>query len=206
MKNIFLALLLLFLISACGGKVNTAVPILTEPPIVVASEISPKVTPVCISSEPAQGDIDRALSFTGELFGAPEWIRSYTVSDGRVSVFWSNDPLHTVAVEEALIFPCGYEEPDLDNYFSDDNWKVIFGNYKSYDAVSACKTNDGLRLYQFKATVTDAKGDAEYAIKYWAKNDTDTRVLSTMIVFPVESQSLMDEYSTRLFPNLTSCP
>ncbi len=51
--------------------------------------------------------------------------------------------------------------------------------------------------------VTDAEaGDAEYTIKYWAKNDTDTRVLGTMIVFPVESQALMDEYSTRLFPKL----
>ena len=196
---LFLAVVIF--LSACGGKVNTAVPISTEPPV-VASEIDPKVTPVCISSEPAQDDIDRALSFTGELFNAPEWIRSYTVANGRVSVFWSNDPLGTVAYEEALIFPCGYEEPDLDNFFNDENWQTIFGNYTSFEAVSACKTDDGVRLYQFKAMVDDV----EYAIKYWAKNDTDTRVLGAMIVFPVESQSLMDEYSASLFPNLVSCP
>ena len=191
-------------LSACGGKVDTAVPISTEPP---AAEIDPKVTPVCISSEPTQADIDRALSFTGELLNAPEWVRSYTVADGRVSVFWSNDPLGAVAYEEALIFQCGYEEPDIDNFFNDENWKVIFGNYSSFEPVAACKTDDGVRLYEFKAIVTDAEaGDAEYAIKYWAKNDTDTRVLGTMIVFPLKSQSLMDEYSTRLFPNLVSCP
>jgi hypothetical protein len=30
-------------------------------------------------------------------------------------------------------------------------------------------------------------------------------VMGVMIVFPVESKSLMDEYSTKLFPELTSC-
>ena len=197
--SLFLAIIIF--LSACGGKVNTAVPISTEPPV-AASEIVPKVTPVCISSEPAQEDIDRALSFTGDLFGAPEWVRSYTVYEGRVSVAWSNDPLGAVAYVEAFIFPCGYEEPDLNNFFSDENWQVIFANYESFEAGSACKTDDGLRLYEFKA-VTDG---FEYHIKYWAQNDTDTRVISTMIVFPVESQSLMDEYSNRLFPKLISCP
>ena len=191
---------MIFFLSACGGKVNTAVPISTESPEVV-SEIAPKVTPVCISSEPAQDDIDRALSFTGELFGAPEWVRSYTVAEGRVSVVWSNDPLSAVAYVEALIFPCSYEEPDLNAFFSDESWQIIFANYESFEAVSACKIDDGLRLYEFEA-VTDG---FEYTIRYWAKNDTDTRVIGTMIVFPVESQSLVDEYSERLFPDLISC-
>ena len=195
--SIFLTVI--FFLSACGGKVNTAVPISTESPEVV-SEIAPKVTPVCISSEPAQDDIDRALSFTGELFGAPEWVRSYTVAEGRVSVVWSNDPLSAVAYVEALIFPCSYEEPDLNVFFSDESWQIIFANYESFEAVSACKIDDGLRLYEFEA-VTDG---FEYTIRYWAKNDTDTRVIGTMIVFPVESQSLVDEYSERLFPDLIS--
>lgn len=203
MKKFFTALVVLFLISACGGKVNTAIPISTEPPVV---EADPKVTPVCISPEPTQDDIDRALSFTDDLLNTPEWVRSYTVYEGRVSVVWSNDPLSAIAIVESLIFPCGYEEPDINNFFSDENWQIIFGNYKSFESVSACKTDAGLRLYQFKAIVTDNAGDAEYAIKYWAMNDTDIRVMGTMIVFPVESQTLIDEYSIDLFPELTSCP
>ena len=199
MKKIFLTLVVLLLISACGGKVNTAVPISTEPP---ASEIAPKVTPVCISSEPTQADIDRALSFPGELLSAPEWVRSYTVFEGRVSVVWSNDPLSAIAYVEALIFPCGYEEPDLNAFFSDESWQIIFANYESFEPTAACKIDVGLRLYEFKA-VTDG---FEYNINYWAKSDTDTRVLGTMVVFPVESQSLLDEYSERLFPELVSCP
>jgi len=201
MKKIFLTLLILYSVSACAGNPSQAAPESTEAPV-AASEIVPKLTPICISSEPAQKDIDRALTFTGELFSAPEWTRSYTVADGRVSVFWSNDPLGVVAYLEALIFPCGYEEPDLDNFFNDENWQIIFANYDSYEPVSECKRDDGLRLYEFTAVTAGF----DYNINYWAQNDTDTRVISVMTVFPVESQSLMDEYSARLFPNFISCP
>jgi hypothetical protein len=201
MKKVFLSMIVLLLLSACSGKVNTPIPI-TEPPVVAPQIADPKATPVCISTEPVQEDIDRALSFTGDLFSAPEWVRSYTVADGRVSVVWSNDPLGVVAYVEALIFPCGYEEPDLNAFFSDESWGIIFANYESFEPVSACKIDEGLRLYEFKAVT----GGFDYNIRYWAQNDSDNRVIGAMIVFPVESQSLMDEYSTRLFPNLVSCP
>ena len=201
MKKIFLTLVVLLLTSACGGKVNTAVPISSTEEL-PASEIDPKVTPVCISPEPAQEDVDRALSFTDDLLSAPEWVRTYTVSDGRVSAVWSNDPLSAIAYVESLIFSCGYEEPDLNAFFSDENWQIIFANYESYEPTSACKTDTGLRLYEFKAVTAGL----EYAIKYWVMNDTDTRVMGTMIVFPVESQELINEYSTALFPDLASCP
>jgi hypothetical protein len=168
---------------------------------VAATEVVAQVTPVCVSTEPTQEDIDRALSYTDELFSAPEWVRTYTVADGRVSVVWSNDPLGVVAYVEALIFPCGYEEPDLDTFFSVENWDVVFGNYDSYEPVTSCKIDTGVRLYEFKA-VTEG---FNYNIRYWAENDTDNRLVGAMIVFPVESQELMDEYSARLFPDLISC-
>ncbi len=196
--SIFLTVL--FFLSACGGKPGTSVPSLIQPPV-VATEIAAKVTPVCIGSEPTQNDIDRALSYTGDLFSAPEWVRSYTVADGRVSVVWSNDPLGVVAYVETLIFPCGYEEPDLDNFFSTDSWKIIFANYESFEPVTACKIDSGVRLYEFKAVTAGFN----YNIRYWAQNDSDNRIIGTMIVFPVDSQSLMDEYSTRLFPDFISC-
>ena len=201
MKKIFLTLVLIFLVSACGGKVNTAVPISTEPPV-SATEIAVKVTPVCISSDPTQDDVDRALAYSGELFNAPEWVRSYSVYEGRVSVSWSNIPLIAVAYVDLFIFPCSYEEPDLNNFFNDEYWQILFANYTSFEAVTACKTDQGLRYYEFKA-VADG---FEYNIKYWAQNDTDHRVIGAMIVFPVESQSVMDEYSDQLFPELVSCP
>jgi hypothetical protein len=198
--SIFLTLL--FFLSSCQIP-GAVIPNATQPPVSTLEvvPIVPKVTPVCISSKPAQADIDSALAYTGDLFNEPEWQQTYTVSDGSVAVTWSNDNLGAVAYLEALIFPCGYEEPDLNNFFNEENWKVVFANYESYEAVSECKTDSGLRLYQFKA----AEQGYDYDIKYWARNDTDTRVMGVMIVFPVESNSLMDEYSSDLFPDLTSC-
>jgi hypothetical protein len=203
MKKYFILLILLFSICACGAKATE--PALTarpaEMPVSIATEIRPAFTPVCISSQPTQADIDRALSFTGDLFNSPEWMRTDAVADGRASALWSNDLFSFVAYVESLIFPCGYEEPDLDNYYSDGTWRVIFSNYDSYEPVAVCKLDSGVRLYEFKV-VTDG---SDYNIKYWAQNDTDHRVLGIMIVFPADSQSLMDKYAAGLFPNFTSC-
>jgi hypothetical protein len=193
-------------LSACGTPV-TAIPTSTPPPTTVpptktADIPLPTVTPVCISPEPTQGDIDRALSFTGETFAPSEWEKSYTVAENRVTVTWQNVASSALTYLELNIFPCGYEEPDLNAQYSAENWKAIFQNYESYTMVNECKRDDGLRLYEFKAQ----NQGFEYGIKYWVKSDTNTRVISTMIVFPLELESMMGDYSTRLFPTYPSCP
>jgi hypothetical protein len=68
--------------------------------------------------------------------------------------------------------------------------------------IDECKTDDGLRLYEFE---TQNQG-FEYGVRYWVKSDTDTRVISAMIVFPSESKLLLDEYSSMLFPGYSTCP
>lgn len=196
-----LFLALLFFLSSCeipGAVIPNADRPATAAP---ALEAPPKATPVCISSEPSQDDVDDALAYTGSLFEPADWQRTYTVSEGRVAVTWFNDAQASVAYLEALIFPCGYEEIDLDYFFNEENWRVIFENYESYEHVAECRTDDGLRLYQFKAL----EQGYEYNVNYWADNDTDTRVMGVMIVFPVESPDLMNEYSSGLFPKFTSC-
>jgi hypothetical protein len=211
MKKFFLALVVLFLISACGGKpaAITATPTATlSPPPTSTQTIQPTdiplstVTPVCISSAPTQADINRALTYTGGTFNQPDWVQSYTVNETTVSVLWQNVPQSALVYLEAIIFPCGYEEPDLNKYFSDENWKAVFANYENYELINECRNNDGLRLYEFK---TQNQG-FEYEIKYWVKKDTDTRVISTMIVFPLETKLLLDEYSSMLFPDYSTCP
>ena len=200
MKKLSPAFVILFLISACGAPGSTA-PTNELPPPVSAEPVVDLATPVCISSNPTDADVDRALTYTEDLFTGGDWERTYTVADGRVSVTWFSDSLAAVGYLEAMIFPCMYEEPDLDAFFNVDNWRVIFANYERYTAVAECKTDDGLRLYQFSAI----EQGFEYDINYWAENDTETRVIGMMIVFPVEADALMDEYSNSLFPDLTSC-
>jgi hypothetical protein len=202
MKKIFLPLVVILLLSACGTP-SVVTPTATPPPTVVppTARVLPTVTPVCVSTEPTQDDIDSALAYTGDLFSEPDWQSSYSVSEGRVAVTWNSDTLGGAAYLEALIFPCGYEEPDLNNYFNDGYWRAIFDNYESYELVSECKADSGVRLYQFK---TVSQG-FDYDVKYWAENDTDSLVMALMLAFPVESNSLMDEYSADLFPELSNC-
>ncbi len=200
MKKFLLAFVIVLLVSACGTP-SAAVPTNELPPTVDAGSDVVQATPVCISQEPTDADIDRALTYTEELFSGVEWERTYTVGGGRVSVTWSNGADAAIAYLEALIFPCTYEEPDLNNFFGAENWQVIFANYESYQSVAECRTDNGLRLYQFSAV----DSGFEYDIKYWVENDTETRVIGMMIVFPADADVLMDEYSNKLFPELTSC-
>jgi hypothetical protein len=166
------------------------------------TEVLPTVTPACISPEPTQADIDRALGLTGQLFKTEDWEQSYTVSEDRVSVSWFSNSLASVAFLEALIFPCGYEEPDLNNFFNEENWANVFANYESYELVTECRSDAaGLRLYQF-----DVESDGvPYIVNYWVKNDTNSRVISFMIIVPDDSFDLLDEYSYSLFPQLSNC-
>jgi hypothetical protein len=198
MKNIRLIWIAVLLISACSTAEATA-PESTSAPL----EEKPlaTVTPVCISSVPTEGDIERALSFVEDVFAADAWERSHVVSDGRVSVAWQNIPQDAVVYLEALIFPCSYEEPDLDRYFNDQTWDAIFSNYESYELIDECETGDGLRLYQFEA----AGQEFDYDVQYWVMNDTDTRVMALMLIFPFGSESILDDYSSRLFPELANC-
>jgi hypothetical protein len=162
----------------------------------------PTVTAACISPAPTQKDIDRALSYTGEILNTPNWEQSYTLTESNVAVLWQDAPQSALVYLEARIKPCGYEEPDLNREFSDENWGATFANYESYEMTGECKNNDGLRLYEFK---TQNQG-FEYGIKYWVESDTDTRVITTMLVFPFEAKLLLDEYSSMLFPGYSTCP
>ena len=211
-KKLLILPLFAFLVFACGPRPGTATPIPVPPPTATLppkppstptdSPVFATVTAVCISSVPVQKDIDRALSYTEGVFDELEWEQSYAIAENRVSVTWLNNPEGAIVYLEALIFPCGYEEPDLNRYYSDENWKAIFQNYESYNLIDECKTDDGLRLYEFEAQ----NFGFEYGIKYWVESDTDTRVISTMVVFPLDSESLMDEYSSMLFPDYRVCP
>jgi hypothetical protein len=205
-KPVFIFLAIAMIISSCGTPA-TAAPTLAPPPT-ATPKISPTekplstITPACISSKPTQADIDRALAYTGEIFNTPDWQKNYSVAGDRVAVTWQNTPLGAVVYLETIIFPCSYEEPDLNKYFSEENWKAVFANYESYELIDECKRDDGLRLYEFKTL----NQGFEYRIRYWVDNDTNTRVISTMIVFPLESKLLLDEYSSMLFPDYSTCP
>lgn len=217
MKKNVLSALILFLLAACGSSPTSEAPALlppspappaSQPPITETEEISPpsdstpEFAPICIEAAPTETDIERALSFPGGLFDSADWERSYTVYEDRVFVYWQNPVIPSIVNLEAVIFPCSYEEPDLDSFFSADAWAVVFGNYESYQYVSECRDDRGLRLYNFIAVT---EGEA-YQVRYWTLNDTANRIVTFMVVLPLDASAQMDEIAYALFPQLQACP
>jgi hypothetical protein len=196
MKHILPALVILFLISACASSEAAT----STPPAPATETPLPTVTPACVSPQPAEEDIERVLSFTEDQLDE-EWEQEYAVLDGRVTVTWQNTLENAVLYLEALIFPCGYDEPDLNDYFNDANWDAIFANYDDYEMIGECSTEDGLRLYEFEASGFGS----DYDVNYWVLNDSATRVVTIMMIFPFDSEALFDDLSLRLFPQLTAC-
>jgi len=189
-----LLLVLAVLLSAC--EIPGAVLSNPTPP----AQPQPTLEAGCISTEPTQDDITRALAYTNDQFSGTDWSRSYTVESSRVYVTYSSGPLNALGFVEALIFQCGYTDTDVDNFFSAENWNIIFANYESYEAVSECQSKDEIRLYEFTAV----KDGFDYNIAYWVEMDTATRIMETMLVFPTDSD-LLDQFSSALFPKLSSC-
>jgi hypothetical protein len=202
MKRIYPVFLAIF-ISSCataGTPAPTSTISPTETPTV--TKTAPvTVTAVCNSPEPTQEDVDAALSYTDEVFDLTEWEQTYVVGEERVSLTLQNIPQSAVVFLEAIIFPCGYEEPDLNRYLSADHWDALFANYESYEMIDECRSDVGLRLYEFEAV---SQG-IDYNISYWEENDTAERIITTMITFPFGSEATMDEYSIQLFPELPNC-
>lgn len=202
MKRIYPVFLAIFLSSCATSGAPASTPTIppTETPSVTKTPLA-TVTAVCISPEPAEEDVDAVLSYTDGVFDLNEWEQSYVVGEEKVSVTLQNIPQSAVVFLEAIIFSCGYEEPDLNRFLSDDHWDALFANYDDFEMIDQCRSDIGLRLYEFEAS---SQG-VDYNISYWEENDTDERIITTMIAFPFGSEATMDEYSTQLFPELPNC-
>lgn len=157
-------------------------------------------TDECGPIEPAEEDIRFALSIGEDLFNKPEWVKSYTVEPYKVSLTRRNDTQSAIAYAEYLMYNCGYGQAELDEYFSEAGFAIIFGNYESHARTNFCEEGS-LALYQYDLV----DEGTSYAARYWAKQQSDTRLLVVMLVFPRENPSLMDTYATRLFPDLAAC-
>lgn len=150
---------------------------------------------------PSEDDVRFALSFGSQHLDPLQWVRSYTVEPYKVSVTRKNDTEGAIAFTEYLLFNCGYSQADLDNYFSDENFNIVFGNYDSHTLQKFCE-NKGLALYEYQA-VTEGM---DFLARYWVKQESDKRLLVFMLVFPQANQNTLNSYAQKIFPDLTHCP
>lgn len=154
----------------------------------------------CGLIEPSDSDVEYALSFGRQAFTSTDWVKSYTVEPYKISLTRKNEVLGAVSYLEYLIFNCGYGQTELDNYFNDESFNIIFADYESHALTDFCEAKS-LALYEY-ALLDEG---IEYSARYWVKQATDTRLLVMMLVFPRASPDVLDQYSRQVMPDLTGC-
>ena len=155
--------------------------------------------PNCPNPQPTQDYVDTAVQYNKKYFSSPGWKNSYTVMESRVMVTWSNDDLGAVANFDHVIF-CNASSARLDEYYSDENFDIIFQNYDSYEFITDCRSDD-LRLYELRVT---SQG-SNYNAKYWVEIVDSDHTRESLLVFPMDDQVNMDLYSRKIMPELPSC-
>ena len=105
-----------------------------------------------------------------------------------------------VAYIEYLIYNCGYGQSELAQYFNDESFNIVFEGYEGHNMAAFCE-DKSLALYKFDLV----DEGSEYTANYWVKQDDDTHILVVMLVFPQTSTAQLDEYSKKIFPELTTC-
>lgn len=155
------------------------------------------------SRKPTEKDVNFLLEFTGDTFASEDWQKSNSVEDLRATVTWVNSFEGGLAYAEYLLYNCGYTQDDVEQYFSDDNFRnIIFSEYQNVEPIAACiAEKEALTHYEFNAVWKDEK----YTLRYWIKKDNQTRILTLLLAFPESSTILMDQYAEAIFPTLPSC-
>ena len=154
----------------------------------------------CGLIEPTPADLRFSLGFGETSFTSDDWVKTYTVEPYKISLTRNNDPLRAVSYLEYLVFNCGYGQADMDSYFSDESFDIIFAEYESHALKDFCEIRD-LALYEYD--LVDEGTD--YSSRYWVKQATETRLLVFMLVFPSSSPDVLDAYSAQIFPDLSAC-
>lgn len=154
----------------------------------------------CGFIEPTQDDVNKILSFGQDAFSSTNWIKSYTVEPYKITLSRHNDVEQAVAYTEYLIYTCGYGQTEMDQYFNDEGFNIVFEGYESHAMAAFCEVTN-LALYRFDLV----DEGIEYTANYWVEQTDDYHVLVMMIVFPRSSTGLIDNYSTQLFPQLKIC-
>ncbi len=171
-----------------------------EPSVIVASTVEAPTLLSCAAPSATDDMANMLQLIDTTLFEPPLWSSESSLQSNRTTATWKSDTYGAVAYLEYLHYDCGYTEAQIDTYYSPENWALIFSGYDSYTKSAECRYKD-TRLYQFDVHFRGS----DYAVRYWVVPATDTRVFGLMLVFPVEQQATLAQYSGHLFPQFPSC-
>lgn len=154
----------------------------------------------CDSLQPTAGDIGYALNFGSKLFVDSVWQRSYTVRELDAVVSWNHRSFSALSDVSVLLFCNDNGTGDVELFYNTNTVHDNFANYDESTITNSC-TKDGLMLYELDAV----EEELNYKIRMWIQPLSKTRLLSVVLVFPVEESALFEKYSQELFPDLPVC-
>lgn len=146
-------------------------------------------------------DTLRVQMFAPGAFERSLWTESFSSSPERITKTWLSSELSAVSNLEYLVYNCGYQQSDLDAYYSDENFKTsIFQNYQDVKKTDEC-SKSGLQHFEFKGSYQQTK----YLMYYWVKQDSDSRILDFMMAFPAKQEDALKKYARQVYPDLPTC-
>lgn len=141
------------------------------------------------------------LSYTGESLSSQAWSRKYYVEPNKMTVFWSNTALDSIAqLDYQLVHSEGV---DLDDIFTDENIEnTLFGAYSELTKHNMCSNHEeSLILREY----TGLLRNTEYLIKYWLKTEGQADIIEFTLVYPSQHHTEIIEISKEVFPALYKC-
>jgi hypothetical protein len=177
-----------FLALACNTSTILATP---EQPSSIPGE--------CPDTMPGDTDVEQARHYQESEFTNSDWYLSYTVAEYRITVTRRSETMNAVINFDTVIF-CGVTDPILDDYYSRENFEIIFQYYDEYEFLDECQTDD-LRL--FELSFSDEGSD--YLGRFWVATIDEDHVRETLIVFPVSGEAELEQFSRTLVPELSAC-
>jgi hypothetical protein len=165
---------------------------------------APTIAPDCESHvNPTEDDLDYVLGFPGTAFDGPGWDRSFTVEPLRVTATWLDEDQGGLGYIDYLVYSCGLARDDLDEYASEDVlYTVLFADYQDVSRLTSCTSEDGTVTLQ---EIAGGFEGTDYRIRYWIMPRGETRLLTMTLAMPSDLLSSLDDYASKVFPQLPSC-
>ncbi|MBL8080341.1 MAG: hypothetical protein JNM55_20390 [Anaerolineales bacterium] len=191
MKRLY-AIPLVFLLAACS-----ALPSFMRPP-------TPTEDPFlgCASPQPSEKDIQSALNFHSDVFPASDWSQTHEMYDYNVAVTYTHRTLPAFAVVDLLLF-CDEKGTDqvAELYFKDTDVLAMYAaDFGELKIDSQCGTDD-LFLYE----ITADGPERDFNSSAWGKIQDKVRFFIVRLVVQNTFTDQFNEYSSMLFPELSSC-
>lgn len=159
------------------------------------------VSSVSAQDTTPEREIYTVLAYGDDVFEPGLWLVTLaSEQDTRTVGQWESLELNAVSYVDYLHFDGGVVSDTIKNYFSDENFEVILGNFEAWEEKAHCIV-DQVYFWEF---AVDSEGEP-YTMRYWVVQESRTRIAAINIVLPADDVENLDEYASRLFPDFPSC-